>query len=69
MLVATIGIERETYVIVEGSGSVEVVVLLLSGTLDDTSIEYTISTSSETATGILCFFFFQDWCKNINCVH
>lgn len=50
-LVATIGIERVTYIAMEGSGSVEVVVLLLSGTLDDTSIVYTINTTSETASG------------------
>lgn len=40
-----------TYIAMEGSGSVEVVVLLLSGTLDDTSIVYTINTTSETASG------------------
>ena len=50
-LVAIIGIEQATYITVEGSASVEVVVLLLSGTLDGTSIDYTITTSSETATG------------------
>ena len=51
VLAATIGFEQVTYTILEGSGSVEVAVLLLSGNLDDTSIEYTITTSPGTATG------------------
>ena len=50
-LAATIGFEQVTYTIMEGSGSVEVAVLLLSGNLDGTSIEYTITTSQGTATG------------------
>ena len=39
------------YTVMEDSGSVEVVVLLLSGELDGTSIDYTVSTSQGTATG------------------
>ena len=39
------------YTVMEDNGSVEVVVLLLSGVLDGTSIDYTVSTSQGTATG------------------
>ena len=51
VLAATIGFEQVAYTIMEGSGSVEVAVLLLSGNLEGTSIEYTITTSPGTATG------------------